>query len=222
MTKAYFITGTDTGVGKTLIASALVYQFAQQGLKSIGMKPVAAGCELVDGKLLSADVAMLMKASNVAAPHEQLCSYAFAGAYAPHIGAKEVNCEIKASVIKGAFDALGKKADVLIVEGVGGFCVPLGDHFNSADLAAELDIPIILVVGMRLGCLNHALLTLEVIEARGLTLAGWVANSTDQAMLMLDENLSTLKAQIKAPCLGVVPWQEEVNFEIVANCLDLK
>jgi len=126
------------------------------------------------------------------------------------------------SVIKGAFDALSKKADALIVEGVGGFCVPLGDHFNSADLAAELDIPIILVVGMRLGCLNHALLTVEAIEARGLKLAGWVANSIDPAMLMFDENLNTLKAQIKAPCLGVVPWQEEVNFEIVASCLDLK
>ncbi len=222
MKSSYFITGTDTGVGKTLIASALVYQFAQSGLKSIGMKPVAAGCEMVDGKLISQDVATLIKASNVSAPLELINPYAFAGAYAPHIGAKKANIEITVTAIQSAFEALGKQADVVVVEGVGGFCVPLGDNLNTADLAATLNIPIILVVGMRLGCINHALLTVEAIEARGLHLAGWIANCIDPAMLMLDENMQSLKQLIKAPSLGVVPWLKGANFEGVADFLNSK
>lgn len=222
MIKAYFITGTDTGVGKTLIASALVYKFAQSGLKAAGMKPVAAGCELADGKLISADVAVLIKASNVSAPLEQLNPYAFAGAYAPHIGAREANIGIKLTVIQSAFEALGSVADVIVVEGVGGFCVPLGDNLNTADMSAHLNIPIILVVGLRLGCLNHALLTIGAIKARGLNLTGWVANSIDPAMFMFDENLLSLKERIKAPCLGVVPWQVNANFKRVAECLSIK
>jgi dethiobiotin synthetase len=222
MKSGYFITGTDTGVGKTLIASALIYKFAQSGLKSVGMKPVAAGCVLVSGQLISEDVTKLIAASNVTAPLEQINPYAFAGAYAPHIGAKEANIEIKQAVIQSAFEALGKQADVIVVEGVGGFCVPLGDNLNAADLVALLNIPIILVVGMRLGCLSHALLTVEAIEVRGLKLAGWVANAIDPTMVMFDENLLSLKEQIKAPCLGVVPWQMDAHFERVADCLSLE
>lgn len=222
MKSGYFITGTDTGVGKTLIASALIYKFAQSGLKSVGMKPVAAGCVLVSGQLISEDVTKLIAASNVTAPLEQINPYAFAGAYAPHIGAKEANIEIKQAVIQSAFEALGKQTDVIVVEGVGGFCVPLGDNLNAADLVALLNIPIILVVGMRLGCLSHALLTVEAIEVRGLKLAGWVANAIDPTMVMFDENLLSLKEQIKAPCLGVVPWQMDAHFERVADCLSLE
>ena len=222
MKSAYFITGTDTGVGKTLIASALVYKFAQSDLKAVGMKPAAAGCELVNGQLISEDVTRLIAASNVSAPLAQINPYAFAPAIAPHIAAKQAGVEMELTTIQEAYKALTESADVVIVEGVGGFCVPLGDNLNTADLVAHLNIHIILVVGMRLGCLNHALLTVEAIEARGLKLAGWVANTIDPAMLMLDENLLSLKQRIKAPCLGVVPWQADANFERVANCLSIK
>lgn len=219
---SYFITGTDTGVGKTLIASALIYKFAQSGLKVVGMKPVAAGCELAGGQPISEDVTKLIAASNVTAPLAQINPYAFAPAIAPHIAAKQAGIEIELTTIQKAYQALAQSADVIIVEGIGGFCVPLGDNLNTADLVAHLNIPIILVVGMRLGCLNHALLTVEAIEARGLKFAGWVANVIDPAMLMLDENLLSLKQRIKAPCLGVVPWKMDAHFEGVANCLSLK
>lgn len=222
MKSAYFITGTDTGVGKTLIASALVYKFAQSGLKSIGMKPVAAGCESVGGQLVSEDVTRLIAASNVSAPLAQINPYAFAPAIAPHIAAQQAGVEMELTTIQEAYKVLAKRADVVIVEGAGGFCVPLGGNISTADLVAHLNIPIILVVGMRLGCLNHALLTVGAIEARGLKLAGWVANTIDPAMLMLDENLLSLKQRIKAPCLGIVPWQADVNSERVANCLSIK
>jgi dethiobiotin synthetase len=222
MKSGYFITGTDTGVGKTLIASALVYQFAQSGLKSVGMKPVAAGCELVGGKLISEDVTKLIAASNVTAPLTQINPYAFAPAVAPHIAAQQAGVEIELTTIQKAYQALAQSADVIIVEGAGGFCVPLGDNLNTADLVAYLNIPIILVVGMRLGCLNHAWLTVEAIEARGLKLAGWVANAIDPTMAMFDENLLSLKQRIKAPCMGVVPWQLDAHFERVADCLSLK
>lgn len=222
MTKAYFITGTDTGVGKTLIASALIYKFAQSGLKSVGMKPVAAGCELVSGRLISEDVTRLIAASNVMAPLAQINPYAFVPAIAPHIAAQQAGVEIELATIQKTYRALAECADVVIVEGAGGFCVPLGDNLNTADLAALLNIPIILVVGMRLGCLNHALLTVEAIEARGLRLAGWVANAIVGSMAMFDENLLSLKERIIAPCLGVVPWQIDANFEKVADCLSLK
>jgi dethiobiotin synthetase len=206
MSSGYFITGTDTGVGKTLIASALVHQFAQSGLKSVGMKPVAAGCELVNGELISEDVTRLIAASNVAAPLAQINPYAFEPAIAPHITAQQAEVKIELATIQSAYQELAARADVVVVEGAGGFCVPLGDTLDTADLSKALNLPIILVVGMRLGCLNHALLTVEAIQARGLVLAGWVANQIDPQMQAFDENLSALKQRIAAPCIATVLW----------------
>jgi dethiobiotin synthetase len=206
MKAGYFITGTDTGVGKTLIASVLVHQFSQSGLKAVGMKPVAAGCELVNGELISEDVTRLVAASNVTAPLAQINPYAFAPAIAPHIAAKQAEVEIELATIQKAFQALAQSADVVIVEGAGGFCVPLGDSLDTADLAQALNLPIILVVGMRLGCLNHALLTVAAIQARGLILVGWIANQIDPQMEAFDENLSTLKQRIAAPCVATALW----------------
>jgi len=206
MSSGYFITGTDTGVGKTLVASTLVYQFSQSGLKSIGMKPVAAGCELVNGELISEDVTRLIAASNVVAPLAQINPYAFAPAIAPHIAAKQAEVEIELATVQKAYQALAARADVIVVEGAGGFCVPLGDNLDNADLAQALSLPLILVVGVRLGCLNHALLTVEAIQARGLVLAGWIANQIDPQMEAFDENLSALKQRIAAPCIATVLW----------------
>ncbi|BCM25796.1 dethiobiotin synthase [Methyloradius palustris] len=209
MKQAYFVTGTDTGVGKTLIASALVYQFAQQDLKSLGMKPIAAGCELVDGNFVNEDVTQLIAASNVQAPVKLVNPYAFAPPIAPHIAAQQAGATISLDVIADAFMQLSALADVVIVEGAGGFCVPLDDHATMADLAVKLNIPVILVVGMRLGCINHALLTVEAIQSRGLKLAGWVANQLDPDMPVFEENIATLKLQIKSPYLGMVPWSPQ-------------
>jgi dethiobiotin synthetase len=219
MTAGYFITGTDTGVGKTLITSALVGKFASHGLKAVGMKPIAAGCSLVDGQLLSEDVTQLIAASNVSAPLEQINPYAFEPAIAPHIAAVQAKVEIELGTVMQAYAALANISDVVVVEGVGGFCVPLGDHLDTADLAQALDLPVILVVGMRLGCLSHALLTVAAIRSRGLKLRGWVANTVDPGMDMLEENLQSLVQRIDAPCIGVVPWQEKADFDAAAGYL---
>lgn len=219
MQKAYFITGTDTSVGKTLVASALIHGFVQRGYKTVGMKPVAAGCELQGGELISEDVSQLIAASNVTAPLRQINPYAFAPAIAPHIAAEQAGVKISLDVMVDAFQQLSTQADVVIVEGVGGFCVPLGDGIDTADLAQRLGLPVILVVGMRLGCLNHALLTTEAIKTRGLKLAGWIANQVDPEMTAFDENSQALKNRLDAPCLGVVPWLKDKSFVNVARLL---
>ncbi|HEY3299886.1 MAG TPA: dethiobiotin synthase [Methylophilaceae bacterium] len=212
MKQAYFITATDTDAGKTYIASALVNHFAQLGLKSVGMKPIAAGCEWVDGVLQNSDVLQLRQASNVDAPLSLINPYAFQPPIAPHIAAQRVGAEIVLEKIQQAFTQLSQRADVVIVEGAGGFLVPLNDTQTMADLAANLNIPVILVVGMRLGCINHALLSVQAIQARGLTLAGWVANQIDPNMAMLTENIQTLKQRIHVPCLAEVAWGQTPQF----------
>ncbi|MEZ0231736.1 MAG: dethiobiotin synthase [Methylophilaceae bacterium] len=221
MTLSYFITGTDTGVGKTLISSALVMAFAAKGLKSVGMKPVAAGCELKDGRLISEDVASLLAASNVEAPIDQVNPYAFAPAVAPHIAAENAGIEISLDNIVTAYHQLKQQADVVIVEGVGGFCVPLNAHADTADLAVQLNLPVIMVVGMRLGCINHAMLTVQAIESQGLNLVGWVANQLDPEMPVFEENLIALKQRINAPCIGLVPWQLDIAPATVSTLLNL-
>ena len=221
MKKAYFVTGTDTGVGKTLVTSAMLYGYSQQGLKTAGMKPVAAGCAEQNGRLVSEDVAMLVLAGNVMAELEQHNPYAFAPPIAPHIAAQRVNEIIKPRVIQAAYQELSTLAEVVIVEGVGGFRVPLGEQFDTADLAQILNIRVVLVVGMRLGCINHTLLTVEAIQARGLELAGWVANRIDPNMAAFEENLQTLDQHISAPCLGVLPYLAQADFKLAEGYLQL-
>ena len=210
MTKklAFFITGTDTGVGKTYIACQLISEYVAQGYQVIGMKPVAAGEDYVNGEWVNDDVLKLEAASNVKAPRNFVNPYSFKEAIAPHIAAQKAGVTIEISVIKNAFEALKKLADIVIVEGAGGFLVPLNsdpinDTVTMADLAIALNIPTILVVGMKLGCINHSLLTVEAIQARKLTLHGWVANEIDPAMPAQAENIATLTQQINAPKLSV-------------------
>ncbi|MCB5190370.1 dethiobiotin synthase [Methylobacillus arboreus] len=211
--QAYFVTGTDTGVGKTMVSSMLIRQFAQRGLRSVGMKPVASGCERQNGQLISEDVTQLLAASNVQLPLSDINPYAFEPAIAPHIAARQAGSQIDLNHIQAAFKRLQAHADVVIVEGAGGFYVPLGDQHNIADLAVQLGLPVILVVGMRLGCINHALLTAEAITRRGLTFAGWVANQVDPDMAMLEENLQTLHQRMPAACLGIVPWLKKTSSD---------
>jgi len=219
MKRGYFITGTDTGVGKTLIAAALIHGFASAGRRVVGMKPVAAGAEFTDGQWLNEDVLQLRAAANVDAPLASVNPYVFASPIAPHIAASQAGITISLDKIKAAFADLAELADVVVVEGAGGFLVPLNDRQDMGDLAAELGLPVILVVGMRLGCINHALLTVAAIEARGLPLAGWVANVVDAEMLYLEENLTALQQRIAAPHLGTVPRLADADFRQAANYL---
>lgn len=213
MTKAYFVIGTDTNVGKTYVASALVQHFVLLGLKTVGMKPIASGCELnQQGELINEDAAALISVSNVSAPLDLINPYRFLPAIAPHIAAEQAGVVINLNSITQAYQQLTTLADVVIVEGAGGFFVPLNRKETLADLAVQLNIPIILVVGMRLGCINHALLTVEAIQTRGLHLAGWVANQINPNMTMFDENLSSLQQRISAPCISVVRWQGALNL----------
>jgi dethiobiotin synthetase len=213
MIPAYFVTGTDTGSGKTTIASALIRHFVDQGRKTVGMKPIASGCERVNDQLMNEDVTALIQASNVIAPLTLVNPYHFMPAIAPHIAASQAAIHIDTDVILTAYRQLSAMADIVVVEGAGGFLVPVNRHQTLADLAVHLNIPIILVVGMRLGCINHALLTVEAIQSRGLHLAGWVANQVDPEMAEFEANLESLQARIEAPCLSVVRYGQPPQFE---------
>jgi dethiobiotin synthetase len=221
MKPAYFIAGTDTGVGKTLITSALVHRYAQSGMRSVGMKPVAAGCEWQDGRLMSEDVVQLVAAGNIEVDLDLVNPYAFAPPIAPHIAAEKAGVSIDLSLIGEAFERLHGQVDSVMVEGVGGFRVPLGPETDTADLAQRLGLPVLLVVGMRLGCINHTLLTVDAIQARGLRLAGWIANCIDPEMAVLDDNIAALRQRVPAPCVGIVPSLASADFRLAATYLQL-
>ncbi len=205
--QGFFIAGTDTGIGKTRVAAALLHAYAGLGYRVVGMKPVAAGAELLAGNWVNEDVALLAAAGNVVAPNELRNPYLFREAIAPHIAADRKGVRIDILHIRAAYESLATQAEVVVVEGVGGVLVPLSESKDAADLAIALDLPLILVVGMRLGCINHALLSVEAITARGLRLAGWVANRIDPAMAAYEDNLAALRRRISAPLLAEMPWQ---------------
>jgi dethiobiotin synthetase len=213
MSRAFFLTGTDTEVGKTLIAAALLRAAAAQGLRTLGMKPVAAGG--------AGGGAALIAAGHVGAPRDCVNPYLLREPLSPHLAARRDGATIDLEHIARCFEELRGQADFLIVEGAGGFRVPMSDAHDGADLAVRLGLPLILVVGLRLGCLNHALLTEEAIRARGLRLAGWVANQVDARMACVDENVDTLRARIDAPLLGFVPHQAAPDAARIAALLAL-
>ena len=221
--RSVFVIGTDTGVGKSLVSAALLRGAAQAGLRAVGMKPVAAGIDpQPDGSLACGDVLTLQAAGNVAADPALVNPFCLPDPLSPHLAARRAGRRITLAPLVAAHRALLAQADRVIVEGAGGFLVPLdeGDDgeapdaplLTGADLAQALGVPLVLVVGLRLGCLNHALLTAEAVRARGLTLAGWVANRIDPAMACADENLDFLRRHIPAPLLADVPhasrWPE--------------
>jgi dethiobiotin synthetase len=216
---SYFVTGTDTGVGKTLISCALLLGFSAQGKRVVGMKPIASGC---DEREQNDDVLMLRASGNVVVSYGQSNPYCFLPAIAPHIAAQRAGVTIRFSRIVQSYQELAAQADVVIVEGAGGFLVPLNAQQSGADLVQKLRLPIILVVGMRLGCLNHALLTVEAIATRGLTLAGWVANVVDRNMVLVEENVAALQQRIAAPLLGSVPYLPQVDARAAARQLHLE
>lgn len=203
----FFVTGTDTGVGKTTVTVRLMQHVAAQGLKVVGMKPVASGCEWIDGRWQNEDVMQLTAAANVQAPPELVNPYCFQPAIAPHIAAAQAGVAIQLDVIKTAYTALTELADVVIVEGAGGLLVPLNQTQSMGDLPQALGLPALVVVGMRLGCINHALLTRQVLQQQQIPFCGWVANQIDPDMRMQHENLQTLVDWLQQPPVLQLPYQ---------------
>lgn len=219
--KGAFITGTDTDCGKTEIGLALMAALQQRGQEVLGMKPVASGCERTAEGLRNEDAERLQAQGSREAPYAQINAYAFEPPIAPHIAAGQAGVDIELGVIRENAQQLIAKSDFLVVEGVGGWKVPLGPSLSVSDLPLALDLPVILVCGIRLGCINHSLLTAESIRASGARLVGWVANQIDPDMLARDENLATLAALLGAPCLGVVPWMASTDPRHLASHLDI-
>ncbi len=204
--RSYFVTGTDTGIGKTEIACGLLRAFARRGYSVVGMKPVAAGLQLRHGVAVNADVEALRVASSIRVARVLRNPYAFAPAVAPHLAAHDLGVQMRLERIVESYRQIAGRADVVIVEGVGGFRVPLTSRFDTADLARRLRLPVILVVGMRLGCLSHALLTAEAIADRDLQLSGWVANRIDPRMRRYRQNVQALRDRLPAPLIGEIPF----------------
>ena len=203
--KGVFVTGTDTGVGKTVVATALVRGLVALGLRVAVMKPVASGSERTSGGLRNEDALALMAASNVAAPYDRVNPYCFEPAISPHIAADDVGIRVDLAQIRRNFESLAGSADWIVAEGAGGWLAPIGPATSIRELALTLHLPVIMVVGLRLGCINHALLTKLAIEAHGAHFAGWVANTIDPAMARRTENLETLIRLIGEPPLAIVP-----------------
>lgn len=207
MSLGWVVTGTDTGVGKTVVTVSLMRALRHRGLRVSGMKPVASGgVETAEG-MRSEDALLIAAAASAPVPYSTLNPYLFAPPIAPHLAAAEAHREIAWPVIQAAFAELRAEADAVLVEGVGGWRVPLGATLELRDIAARLRLGVILVVGLRLGCLNHAILSAEAIRADGLRLCGWVANAVDPGFLRPHQNIETLRQRLGAPLLGVLPWQ---------------
>ena len=205
--KKYFITGTDSGIGKTYICEGLLHAFNRSGLATIGLKPVASGCVLTADGWRNQDACRLQKAANIALPYQQVNPVALPLPVAPHIAAAHVGKRVnRQELIQACQPALSTAADVAIIEGVGGWSVPLNESEMMSDFVVDLNVPVILVVGMRLGCINHALLTYEAICASRVTICGWIANCIDPTMLQVEENISTLLTHIKIPFLGKIAY----------------
>ncbi len=200
-----FVTGTDTEIGKTLISSALIHAQAAAGVRVAGMKPIAAGAQWLDGAWHNEDVDALAAEVSCPLPTELTTPYLLQTPAAPHLAAALEGVTIEPTKILASYRGVRAQAQAVVVEGVGGFRVPLTDTFDTADLAQQLALPVVLVVGLRLGCISMALLTAEAIAARGLHLAGWVANTADPGMTMLEGNVQALRERLSAPLLGVVP-----------------
>lgn len=200
-----FVTGTDTDAGKTVISVALIERLKKRGLSVAGMKPVASGCDVTESGLRNDDAMQLIQHANVELPYDVVNPYAFKPAIAPHIAALEANVQIDLNQIKQQFEIIQQQADAVVVEGAGGWYVPLNQQQTIADLAMTLGLPVVLVVGIRLGCINHALLTVEAIKHSGLPLLGWVANNIE-INPQSEQIITTLKHAIAAPLLGEVPF----------------
>jgi dethiobiotin synthetase len=209
--KGFFVTGTDTGIGKTVVAAALTRALVARGLRVAVMKPIASGSDPTPHGLRNSDALALMAAASVTAPYEVVNPYCFLPPVSPHIAAREAGVAIDLTLLRSRFDSLAGASDCVIVEGAGGWLAPISDAATMADLAAALALPVLLVVGLRLGCLNHALLTRESLSTRGAAFAGWIANAIDPHFDRPGENLATLAARLGEPALACVPFLAQID-----------
>lgn len=219
MEKGYFITGTDTNVGKTWATVALMRYFKQQGKSVVGMKPVASGCFIELGMPRNLDALLIQKNASVQVGYDVVNPYAYQLPVAPHIAGMKNPVELANVLAK--FEHLKTLADVVLVEGVGGWYAPINNHQDVSDLALALGLPVILVVAIKLGCINHAKLTFQAIVRSGLVCAGWIAVCVEPELLCLDSNIETLKSLLNTPMLGVLPFMENVDFDILSTQLTL-
>ena len=217
-----FITGTDTEVGKTFYSKLLLRSLSAHGLRTAAMKPLASGAEMQNGKLWNNDALVLQRAATTSFPYELCNPYCFEAAIAPHLAAKQAGVRVDSNVILHAYEQLKRQADITLVEGVGGWMVPMDDDQTVADLVQLMRLPVILVVAMRLGCINHALLTAENIKMRGLPLLGWVANVIEPEMSHLDENIESIAQRIHAPLLDVIEFINNPDTDKPNRQLNIK
>ncbi|MGH8474715.1 MAG: dethiobiotin synthase [Methylococcales bacterium] len=216
-----FVTGTDTGIGKTRVALGLMEALKSQGIQVSGMKPVATGCYVENGELRSEDAVLLRDHASWSVDYSLVNPYAFLAPVSPHIAARQTGIEICLVSIAQRYALLQQRSEFVVVEGVGGWEVPLNSEDRVSDLAGILGLPIVLVVGLRLGCLNHALLTGAAIQRSGCDLIGWVANPIDSDFIDCEENVATLQTRIPAPLLGLVPFSHTLDLGTLARSLDL-
>lgn len=221
MNKGFFVTGTDTGVGKTLISTALIHALRRRGLRVTGMKPVASGCIDNGYGLRNEDADRLLEATNVSADYDLICPYRFMPPIAPHIAAQEEGIDINIDHIIQCYQKLQSCSDAVVVEGVGGWQVPIKEDQFMSDLAVETGLPIVIVVGVRLGCISHALLTAASVLASGLPVAGWVFNQLDPDMQQLDAVKQTLQGYMPGTMLADIPFQEDPDVEAIARSFQL-
>lgn len=219
---AFFITGTDTEVGKTWATAALMEAIKAQGHRVVGMKPIASGCEETAEGLRNDDALKIQQACSEPVPYDQINRYRFLPPISPHIAAREAGVNIDGDLIRQDVDQIRKTADVTLVEGVGGWLAPINDHETVESLALRLDLPVILVVGIRLGCLNHAILTQRAIESSGVRLAGWVGNVLGQSMQSLDDNIQYLRENLHGECFGITPYLDAYDPVTASQHIDQK
>ncbi|MGR9012460.1 MAG: dethiobiotin synthase [Gammaproteobacteria bacterium] len=219
MEKAYFITGTDTHVGKTWATIALMHYIKNQGKSVVGMKPVASGCTLQDGRLKNEDALLIQKHGSLQIEYALINPYAYQQPVSPHIAG--VNNPAKLDEIVARFERLQAQADIVVVEGAGGWYSPLNERQANSDLATALALPVIMVVAVKLGCINHARLTYQAIKQSGANCAGWIAVCTDPNLLCRDENIHTIKTALDAPLLGILPYREVADFDFFSEQLKL-
>ena len=214
MDQGYFITGTDTNAGKTWATIALMHYFKQQGKSVIGMKPVASGCYTQDGHLRNEDALLIQENASIKIDYDLINPYAYALPVSPHIAG--INNPVKLAIVVERFNTLKELAEVVLVEGAGGWYAPLNDSEDISDLAKALALPVILVVAIRLGCINHAKLTWQAIQQSGLPCAGWIAMCLDPDMPKTDENINTIKTALNIPLLGIFPYMGSADFDLLA------
>ncbi|WP_420007995.1 dethiobiotin synthase [Xanthomonas sacchari] len=216
---AFYVTGTDTGIGKTIASTALLHALRARGQRAVGMKPVASGCTREAEGWRNEDALALQEASTPRPRYDDLNPYALPLPLAPELAAADAGVQLELAPIAAAFERLRAQADVVVVEGVGGWAAPLSATLDQADLARALRLPVVLVVGLRLGCLNHARLSAAAIAADGLQCIGWIGNEIDPAMERIDDNMAMLRARLPMPCWGRLPYRPQPQAEQLAAAL---